>query len=102
MAIFISRDSFDRLGTAPVQTTLALPTAGVEASFTIPDKCKRLIFGLRSGSYSFSYGFATGETQFTVPAGAFRDISDVYLVSQVLWVKCDEASNQTLEIEYWL
>jgi len=102
MGIFISRENFDRLGVAPAQTTLSLPTAGVEASYTIPDKCKRLIFGLRSGSYSFKYGFATGAEEFTVPAGAFRDISDVYLVSQVLWVKCDEASGQTLEIEYWL
>ena len=100
--IFISRENLDRLGLDPTQTTLALTTAGTEYSFTVPDNTKRLIIGLRSGAYNFTYGWVTTTRNFTVPAGVYRDISDVYLVGKTLFVSCADASAQTLEIEYFL
>ena len=102
MAIFISRENIDRLGITGAQTTLTLTVAGTEYSYIVPEGCKRLIIGLRSGGYNFQYGWATGATQFTVPAGSYRDISDVYLSGHTLFVKCADASAQTLEIEYWV
>ena len=101
-AVFISRENVEKLGLDPVQTTVALTVAGTEYSFTVPDGTKRLIFGLRSGSYSFQYGWATSALNFTVPAGVFRDVSDVHMNGKTLFIKCADASSQTLEVEYWL
>lgn len=102
MGIFISRENLDRLGVAPAQDTKILTLQSTEYSWTVPDGCKRVVFGLRSGSYSLKYGWATAELNFTVPAGAFRDVSDIYLVSQTLWFKCDDAAGEVVEIEYFL
>lgn len=99
--IFISRENIEKLGTIPTQATLTLTTAGTQYSYTIPDGTKRLIFGLRSGSFTFTYGFVDGTRNFTVPAGVFRDISDVHLNGRTLYVSCADSGGQTLEIESW-
>ena len=99
--VFISREQLAKLGIDPAQATLTLTTAGTEYSYTVPTRVKRIIIGLRSGSYAFTYGWATGDRQFTVPAGTYRDISDVYLVGKTLFVSCADAGAQTLEIEYF-
>lgn len=99
--IFISREALARVGIDGANTTQTLTNANTEYSYTVPDNVKRLIFGMRSGSYSFRYGWSAGQTNFTVPAGAFRDLSDVYLVSQTLYLICPDAAGETIELEYW-
>lgn len=99
--IYISRNNLEKLGTAPTQTTLTLTLANTEYSYTVPEGVKRLIIGLRSGSYSFRYGWVTTVTNFTVPAGSYRDISEVYLAGKTLFVICPDSAGETLEIEYW-
>lgn len=100
--VFISRENIAKLGLDPAQEPLTLTDANTEYSFEIPDGTKRLIIGIRSGGYSFRYGWATGNMNFTVPAGAFRDISDVHLVGKTLYAICPDAAGQILEIEYFL
>jgi hypothetical protein len=104
MAVFISREQFAKLGVAPAQKTLTLTLANTEYSTTVPIGTKRVIFGLRSGSYSFRYGWVTTETNFTVPAGAFRDVSEIHLddtaVTTIYFI-CPDAAGEILEIEYW-
>ena len=105
MAVFISREQFARLGVTPAQTTKTLTLANTEYSVDLPAGVKRVIFGLRSGGYSFRYGFTTGETYFTVPAGAFRDISDVHLddtTTTAIYFICPDSAGEIVEIEYWL
>lgn len=100
--IFISRENLDKLGVDPVQNTVTLTSIDTEFSFTVPDNTVRLIFGMRSGSFNFQYGWATGALEFTVPAGAFRDISDVYLVGETIFFTVGAGGiNSVIEIESW-
>ncbi len=99
--VFISRENMEKLGIAPATTTLALTLSATEYAYTIPEGTKRLIFGLRSGSYAFTYGWATGVRNITVPAGSYRIVENVYLAGKILYVSCADAAGQTLEIEYW-
>lgn len=99
--VFISRENLAKLGINPSQDTLTLTLANTEYSIAVPNKSNRVIFGLRSGSYSIKYGWATGALNFTVPAGVFRDISDVYLVSQTLFFKCVDSAGEIVELEFW-
>ena len=99
--IFISRENLARLGIDGSQATQTLTLANTEYSVSIASGVKRLIFGMRSGDYSFRYGFSAGATNFTVPAGSYRDISDVYLVSQTLYLICPDIAGKIIEIETW-
>ena len=90
----------EKLGIDPTQTTVSLTNANTEYSYTVPDKTVRLVFRLRN-AFDISYGWATGERVFTLPAGSFRDISDVILTTKVLYFSCAEAG-QTVEVEYFL
>ena len=103
-SVFISREQFAKLGVTPAQTTKTLTLANTEYSVALPTGTKRVIFGLRSGSYSFRYGWATGETNFTVPAGAFRDVSDIHLddtTTTTIYFICPDVAGEVMEIEYW-
>ena len=99
--IFISREVLARVGIDGTQDTKTLTLANTEYSWTVPDNVKRLIFGMRSGNTSFRYGWSTGATNFTVPTGAFRDCSDVYLVGKTLFLICPDNAAEVIELEYW-
>ncbi len=101
MPDLLSRETLQRLGVTPASTTLTLTLSATEYTYTIPDGTKRLIFKLRSGSYDFQYGWATGQLNITVPASVVRDMSDINLDSKTLFVKCNDAAGQVLEIEYF-
>lgn len=102
MSVFISRENFAKLGVTPTQTSKTLILAGTEYTVTIPAKTKRIIIGMQSGSNQFFYGWNTGEVLFPVPAGAFRDISDIHIDETTLYLRCDDASGEVIIIEYWL
>src|SRR3990167_975446 len=101
--IFISREALAKLGIDPAQDTLTLTALSTEYSFSVPTGTKRIIFGMRSGSFGFQYGWATGQLRFSVPAGVFRDVSDVYLVGETIYFQTADAgaAGSIIEIEYW-
>ena len=101
MGIFLSRENLDKLGIIPAQDIKTLTNSATEYTFAIPDGTKRLIFGMRSGNYNFQYGWATGALNFTVPAGSYRDMDQIHLISQTLYLKCNDSAGEIIEIEFF-
>ena len=99
--VFISREVRDRTSVDPDQDTLTLTNSSTEYTFTVPEKCKKIIFGMRSADADFLYGWATGELNITVRAGSYRIVEGVYLTGETLYFRCNDAAGKIIEIESW-
>lgn len=88
--------------TVPFIANVAMPTAGTEYSYNIPDNTKSLKIRAREASslrIAYTAG-GTSTTYFTLSRGATYEISNINSVGNTIYIQSDK-DNQVLEIDGW-
>lgn len=105
MPSHISRNSLEVTGRTPTTDSVTLTLVSTEYTFSLPAKCVQFGIQLRTGAYDLKYAYATGGVFMVVPAGSPGGfVNDIHTGdgTLTLYLKCDDAAGQIVDITYWL
>lgn len=99
----LSRENFHRTGVSPVSDSITLTNSATEYTYTPPVDTKKLWFQMRNASYDLKWAFGSGGVFIVAPAGSTGVfLEGIYLDgTQILYLKCDDAAGQIIDILYW-
>lgn len=106
MSVDISRETRDNVVLLPGTTSsVTLTLSGTEYTFSVPASTKKIGFQLRTQAYDLKYAWASGGVFITIPAGSpgfFLNDVNATKEGATLYLKCDDAAGQIVDIDYYI